>query len=351
VKLRLDARVRVHGRTLVGGEPLRVMRLSPAGVQALAALGREAASPAEERLRRRLVEAGLAHPCPAPCPADATIVIPVRDRPAELARCLAAVRGQRVIVVDDGSRVPVPGALRREVPGGPAAARNAALPRVDTDLVAFLDSDCVPPPAWVERLAGHFADPRVGAVAPRVAGLLDLGGRPAEVGPGRRVAYVPAAALVVRRSAVAPFDPALRYGEDVDLVWRLVDAGWRVRYDPRVVVRHDDRHRLIRRFRYGTSAAPLAQRHPTRLAPVVLRPLPTATLALLLARRPRAAGALAILQAALLVRRGVPARDAPALTARALVATARLPHPAYLAGVVSGALTHRTAIPLRPRLR
>ena len=77
--------------------------------------------------------------------------------------------------------------------------------------------------------------------------------------PGSRVSYVPTAALLVRRSALdsvaiddaaipAPghlagpgplssrgvFDPALRYGEDVDLIWRLHDAGWRVRYEPSV---------------------------------------------------------------------------------------------------------------------
>ena len=350
MKVRLDARVRVHGRTLVGGEPLRVMRLSPAGLEALHALARDDATPTQRRLGDRLVAAGLAHPYPAPADADVTVVIPVRDRPEELARCLAATRG-RTIVVDDGSRVPVPGALRRETPGGPATARNAALPHVTSELVAFLDSDCLPPPGWIERLAGHFADPRVAAVAPRVAGLLDMGPRPAEVGPGRSVAYVPSAALLVRRSALPPFDEGLRYGEDVDLVWRLIDAGHRVRYDPRVVVRHHDGNRLTKRFANGTSAAPLAERHPTRLAPAVLRPLPTAALALLLARRPVGAAAVAALQAGLLVRKGVPARDAPALTLRMLVHTARLPHPAYLAGVAYGAAKHRTVIPLRPRLR
>ena len=38
----------------------------------------------------------------------------------------------------------------------------------------------------------------------------------------------------------AVFDPALRVGEDVDLVWRLVAAGLAVRYDPAVEVEHDE---------------------------------------------------------------------------------------------------------------
>jgi cellulose synthase/poly-beta-1,6-N-acetylglucosamine synthase-like glycosyltransferase len=311
------------------------------------------------------------------------VVIPVRDRP------IAAPDWPRLIVVDDGSRVPVPGALRLAVPGGPGAARNAALPHVTTELVAFLDSDCVPPADWIDRLAGHFADPQVAAVAPRVPGLLDLGTRPAEVGPGRRVAYVPTAALIVRKDALAAagdarppsgsaaspagaglFDPALRFGEDVDLIWRLADAGWRVRYDPRVVVRHDDGPRLIKQFCYGTSAAPLSQRHPERLAPLVLRPWPALAVALLLKRRPLLAAAATLAPVVPLRRRGVPTTLAAALCLRAAVdtwlATSRavaqftLPRPgmpatlanlAYGLGVYAGCVKHRTVRPLLPVLR
>jgi hypothetical protein len=47
---------------------------------------------------------------------------------------------------------------------------------------------------------------------------------------------------------------------------------------------------LGRRFRYGTSAGPLAVRHPTSTAPLVLHPWPTLTVAGLLARNPVLAG-------------------------------------------------------------
>jgi mycofactocin system glycosyltransferase len=301
------------GRTLLSPTG-RLLRLAADGPAAIEELARGEGGPAAKRLARTLLDAGAAHPHPDPCPADdVTVVIPVKDRVAELEVCLAAMRGHDLLVVDDGSVDDVAGACARHGArvvhrpnGGPAAARNTAIPLVDKDFVAFLDSDCLPPKGWLEALRGHFEDPSVVAVAPRVVGgprsPLDLGPHPASVRPGTAVAYVPTAALVVRRTALVPFDEALRYGEDVDLVWRLVEAGGVVRYDPSVVVEHSEPTevlpRLIRRYRYGTSAAPLSQRHPGALTHLVLPPWPTAVVALLLGRRRRLALAAAAVPAA-----------------------------------------------------
>jgi mycofactocin system glycosyltransferase len=339
--------------TLFGGAPARVLRLSPAGRAALAELrAGPVRSAAAGRLARKLTDAGLAHPRPPGLASrpDVTVLIPVRDRAVLLDRCLSAVgRDYPVLVVDDGSADPgavadVAGAhgaalVRRPVSGGPGAARNTGLPGVTTDLVAFLDSDCVPAPGWIERLAAHLADPAVAAAAPRMVAVpagpgwagryttaaccLDLGDAEARVVPGTRVAYVPTAALVARRAALVPaagpggvFDPALRWGEDVDLVWRLHDAGWRVRYDPAVRVSHHEPHGwaalLARRFRYGTSAAPLAARHPGQVPPLVLHPWPALTVAGLLAGSPAVAGlsfaGSVLAMRATLHRAGLPAR-------------------------------------------
>src|SRR5580704_256607 len=101
-------------------------------------------------------------------------------------------------------------------------------------------------------------------------------GEPAEHRPaGARVAYVPGAALVVRKAAAgAGFAAGMYVGEDVDFVWRMATAGWRVRYEPAAVMGHDHRVRFRawfgRRRDYGTSAAALEQLHPG-----VVRPLHT----------------------------------------------------------------------------
>lgn len=328
-RLSIDPGTRqLDATTLFGGSSARVMRLSARGVAAWHEVrDGPIRSVAAGALARRLTDAGVAHPVPPGMPApDVTVIVPVRDRAALLARCLASLGAAHpVVVVDDGSadadaiadvaarhaaRV-----LRRADNGGPGAARNTGLGEVTSEFVAFLDSDCTAPAGWIDDLTAHFGDPLVAAAAPRITadagvtragryaaaiGSLDLGDRPARVIPSTRVAYVPTAALVVRRSALEQvsgtadvFDPALRYGEDVDLIWRLHHAGWRIRYDPRVQVSHQEPANwpalLTRRFHYGTSAAPLAQRHPTALAPLVLHPWPAVTVAALLARRPRVA--------------------------------------------------------------
>jgi hypothetical protein len=254
LRLILDPSVRLFGggRTLVARG--RVIRLNEHGPAALRALLADTATPAQRRLGERLIDAGFAHPRPAPKRIDATVVIPVKDHP------VPDVPG--ALIVDDGSREAIPGAIRRPN-GGPAAARNTGVRHVSTPFVAFLDADTAAPADWIERLGGHFDDPRVAAVAPRITErLLDMG-------PGRNVPYVPSAALIVR-TELARFDETLRYGEDVDLVWRMQAQGHRVVYEPDVLVAHAARHTLRRRFRYGTSAAPLKARHPGRMRHVSL---------------------------------------------------------------------------------
>jgi len=322
--LALDRSVHVygHGAVLVGGHPGRLMTLSQGGVSALERLrAGPASSGATRRLAGRLVEAGVAHPrwfgADRTGRSSLTVVVPTRDRTPLLDRCLGALRSALgrevpVVVVDDASADAKAVAaccrrhhavlLRLEVNGGPAAARNHALRHIDTELIAFVDSDCTVTPGWLSSLLPLFDDPTIGAVAPRVRpplppepssvvtryafsrSPLDLGTEPSEVGAGRRVRYVPTAALVVRRTAISDgFDPDLRVGEDVDLVWRLLAAGWRVRFEPSAIVEHHEPGSwtalLARRRRYGLSAGPLSRRHPGCISSVDLRPWPAAAVA------------------------------------------------------------------------
>lgn len=318
---------------LLGGAPWGVLRIAPAGrafVTHLAYVGARGAVPeagVERALTDVLLARGIVHPVPEPTaevPAGIDVVVPAYQRPELLAARLAALRASapqvRVIVVDDGSSDDGVARAAQEAGvtlirhldnRGPAAARNTGLRESTSDVVVFVDADCAVTPGWLERLIGHFDDPRVAAVAPRVVAsspsttllaryqdgqsALDMGPRAELVAHGAPVGYLPSAALAVRRcalSADAAFDEDLRLGEDVDLIWRLIEDGWLIRYEPTALVEHETRttlkHWARRVFDYGTSAAPLDKRHPGRLAPARFSGWNLAIAALLLARRPTA---------------------------------------------------------------
>ena len=147
---------------------------------------------------------------------------------------------------------------------------------------------------------------------------LDMGGREAPVVPLSALAYVPSAALVVRRAAVGRgFAPELRNGEDVDLCLRLHGAGWRMRYMPSSRVGH--RHRaglpswLAQRASYGAAAAELARRHPGQVPPLKAAPWSVAACALVIDGRPAPLGLAAALTgwAAIRLSRRMPDADTP----------------------------------------
>ncbi len=329
--------VRVHddvaaasgGRVLVGGSPLRAMRLSPRA-RALVRDGEIRVNGAASAiLADRLLDANIAVPVLSPGEvaegSDLTVVIPVRDRTGQLHRALSGLSGPRVIVVDDGSAGPgavaavasAHGAevVRLERNAGPATARNAGLARVSTPYVAFVDCDVQVSAETLLGLTAHFADPRVALVGPYLRGravnarprwferyeeaspALGLGGRASVVRPGAAVAWLPGACLVGRTErlaavtgGVAGFDGRMRVGEDVDLIWRLAAAGERVRYDPGFSASHDVRPTVRawmgRKFTYGTGAAALAGRHPGSVVTAVLSPSMGAAALAVLGRRP-----------------------------------------------------------------
>jgi mycofactocin system glycosyltransferase len=104
---------------------------------------------------------------------------------------------------------------------------------------------------------------------------LDLGSEPARIRKNSRVSYVPTAALMIRTDLLREhrgFDESLRYGEDVDLVWRLLEADIVCRYEPAVTVHHSPRATLLdawkQRVSYGSAAAPLDQRHRGAATPL-----------------------------------------------------------------------------------
>jgi GT2 family glycosyltransferase len=188
---------------------------------------------------------------------EASVVVPTRDRPADLRRALAALRGQRteraweLVVVDDGSEPPIApelvgdARLIRLGGGGPGPARNAGMRASAAPLVLFTDDDVEPDPGWLESAVAFLERERdhVGVEGPVESPPYDpLRAYSIEVGaPGAyyscNIAY---RRDVLERLGGFADDIPTPHGEDVDLAFRALElgpigwaAGMRVLHHPR----------------------------------------------------------------------------------------------------------------------
>lgn len=200
--------------------------------------------------------------------ASVSVVVCAYNEAANIDACIRSVLANRhpaheVIVCDDGSEDDTaqraahhPVRLLRLPRGGLSAARNAGMRAATGDVVAYLDADAEAGPDWVEQIARAFADPGVVAAGgPNHpfddAGLVEHAvasspGNPREVLVADDEAeHVAGCNMAIRRSVLqdlAGFDVSYRTaGDDVDLCWRLLDAGGRIAFAPTAAVRHHRR--------------------------------------------------------------------------------------------------------------
>lgn len=210
--------------------------------------------------------AGPLGPAPRIC-----VVVPTYNRRDRLAALLSALEGQTlprrefdVVFVDDRSSdgtfetlqelarssILQPRILQNpRNTGGPAAGRNLGWLSTGAPVVAFLDDDCLPAPTWLaEGLAAMEQDPGAGVGQGRT-----------DIPPGvdleqldrwcvwRSVTalspWFEGTNIFYRRAAleeVGGFDDQWPiWGEDTDLGWRVVKAGWRAVYMDRAAVVHE----------------------------------------------------------------------------------------------------------------
>jgi len=204
---------------------------------------------------------------------DVAVVVVSHNSRADLERSLPIVcAGERqVIVVDNASTDGTP-AFTRQFPNvhllelgenvGYGAACNVGIASASGPLVLLLNPDAWPVEDGIERLAACAErQPRLGAIGPvlqapdgtRQQSLVGFPtswwlGRPAITSTRSRAEiaalpwsrpvrkFIVGAALLVRRKAleqVGGFDPSFfMFYEEVDLCWRLQEAGWGVAVCP-----------------------------------------------------------------------------------------------------------------------
>jgi Glycosyl transferase family 2 len=234
-------------------------------------------------------------PPPLPAAPKASVIVAAYNAAATLGECLASLKDlnypdYETIVVDDGStdataQIAEQAGARivRVDHRGLAAARNAGIDAASGEVIAFIDADARADRDWLYHLAETIV--RRGAAgaggpnfAPEpgdagAAAMASAPGLPREVRLGDdRLSQLCGCNMAVTRAAlsrVGGFDPAFTSaGDDVDLSWRLADAGGLLACAPGATVIHERRARLdaylAQQRGYGRGEGLLWRRYPMR---------------------------------------------------------------------------------------
>ncbi|WP_164156096.1 glycosyltransferase family 2 protein [Sandarakinorhabdus rubra] len=219
--------------------------------------------PATEEPAASGVTASAAGPAP-----QLSVIIPHLNTPDLLARCLDSLLAQslpagrfEVIVVDNGSRVPLDAVMERfptvrfmlEPRPGPGLARNLGVAASGSACLAFIDADCIAGPGWIAAAhaaaaAGSIAGGRIRIAVANPAHMSGaeafecvFGFRQAEYIARKHFSVT--ANLAMPRAAfeeVGPFGD-IHIAEDLDWGRRAHRAGKALTYLPDMLVFHPPR--------------------------------------------------------------------------------------------------------------
>ena len=226
---------------------------------------------------------------------EISVVIASRNRSAWLLECLRSLESQtidketfEVVVVNDGSDDNTSESLREygtqcdlqlriidQDNHGVSFARNVGIEKASASLVAFTDDDCLLPPNWLKTFINEFAELPLEYAG--VGGPLNSSTSSEEKLVGRFIRYldefnhIPVLGLLrvqpvhvaslsgheivpylrtsnaaFRKEAIEKigcFDPDFRKpgGEDPDLCYRLMAAGYKIKFLPELQAAHHTR--------------------------------------------------------------------------------------------------------------
>jgi GT2 family glycosyltransferase len=223
-----------------------------------------------------------------------SVVVCTYNGSATLKLCLSSLQKlnypqYEVIVVDDGSMDAVPEITKafegvryvRQSNLGLSAARNTGLKAAMGEIVAYTDDDCRADEDWLHYLVGDLHRSEFQAMgghnflppddSPLAAVVMASPGGPTHVMLTEREAeHVPGCNMVFRREAleaIGGFDPVFRKaGDDVDVCWRMQQAGYKIGFNPAGFVWHYRRSTvqayLKQQAGYGEAEAMLLRKHP-----------------------------------------------------------------------------------------
>lgn len=222
-----------------------------------------------------------------------SIIIPAYNAQTTITKTLEACLSQNcpyeyeIIVVDDGSTdstadivksYPVRHIYQKNA--GPAKARNTGWKASTGEIVCFTDSDCIPHLNWVSTLIGGFDSGEIGAVA----GSYEIANKESLLAQciheeikyrharfGHYIRAFGSYNIAIRRDVleqVHGFDESYRTasGEDNDLSYKILKAGYKIAFRGDALVAHHHTERLWKylkeQYRHGYWRTRLYRDHP-----------------------------------------------------------------------------------------
>jgi len=239
-----------------------------------------------------------------------SIIIPLYNRPGELDELLESltrqtVRNFDVIVVEDGSTEPAQHIVEKyansldikyfsKPNSGPGQTRNYGAERSDKDYIIFFDSDCIIPENYMETVAQRLTDsytdcyggpdaalptftPVQKAISYAMTSILSTGGiRGASEKAGK---FHPRSFNMGFSRKVFEQTKGfsnMRFGEDIDMTLRILEAGFSTQLIKEAHVYHKRRTDFRKFFRQifnsGCARINLHLRHPKSLKLVHMLP-------------------------------------------------------------------------------
>ena len=240
-----------------------------------------------------------------------SIIVPVYNRPDEVDELLESLTHQvfrnfEVVIVEDGSDKRCDEVCNRykdllplryyyKKNSGPGNSRNFGVDYANGDYVIILDSDVVVPPHYLSAIdeelnreqcdffggadAAHASfTPVQKAISYSMTSFFTTGG----IRGGKKKLdkfYPRSYNMGVRRTAYQALGgfSRMRFGEDIDFSYRLIENGYKSRLFPEAWVWHKRRTDLRKFFRQvynsGIARINLEKRHPGTMKPVHLLPM------------------------------------------------------------------------------
>ncbi len=239
-----------------------------------------------------------------------SVVIPVYNRPDEVDELLESLSNQtqkdfEVIIVEDGSVTPCKDVCDKyagilalhyyaKENSGPGQSRNYGAERAKGDYIIILDSDVVLPAGYLQAIddelsqspAEAFGGPDAAhdsftpvqkAISYSMTSFFTTGG--IRGGKAKLDKFYPRSFnMGIRRDVYLQLDgfSKMRFGEDIDFSYRIVEAGYKPRLFPSAWVWHKRRTDFRKFFRQvynsGIARINLEKRHPGTMKLVHLLP-------------------------------------------------------------------------------